>query len=152
MQTPNVAVPPLPPPALTTNTPIKMTKESRVPAGKEAYYNSRFSDPRKEAHGTSTPKSVCLRMPAHGLYFCAVSTILTIWRMVIITSIRAVVAILVNILARRIYQHTVARRSTLTPALPQRNSPTRDVSPLVQFYPPLHRAKPMYTPSIMCTL
>ena len=53
-------------------------KKSGVPAGIEVYYNSRLSDPGKEAQGTSTPRPVCRRMPAHGLYFCAVSTILTV--------------------------------------------------------------------------
>jgi len=53
-------------------------KKSGVPAGIEVYYNSRSSDPGKEAQGTSTPRPVCRRMPAHGLYFCAVSTILTV--------------------------------------------------------------------------
>ena len=103
---------------LTLRWVTKMMKESGVPAGKEVYYNSRFSDPGKEAQDTSTPRSVCRRMPAHGLYFCAVSTIHTVWRMVIITSIRTVVAISVKILTRRIYQHTTAHRSALTPATP----------------------------------
>ena len=116
---------------LATSAPAKMLKETSVYAGKEAHYDSRCSNPGKEAQRTSTPRFVCRRIPAHGLYFCTVSTILTVWRMVIITSIRAVVAILVKILARRIYQHIVARRSALTPAAPQRNSPTQDVSPLV---------------------
>ena len=122
---------PLPTPALATNTPTKMMKESGVPAGREVYYNSRFSDPGKEAQGTSTPRPMCQRMSAHGPYFCPVSTIHTVWWMFIITSMRAMVAILFTILTRNIYQRTVPRRSALTPAAPQRNSPTQDVSPLV---------------------
>merc|ERR1712086_564291 len=100
-------------------------KESGVSAGEEVYYNSRFSDPGKEAQGTSTPRPVCRRMLAHGLYFCAVSTIHTVWWMFIITTMRAIVAILATILTRNICQHTVPQRSGLTPAAPQRNPPTQ---------------------------
>ena len=74
--------------------------------GKKEYYNSRCSDLGKEAQGTSTPKSVCWRVPTHGLYVCAVSTICTVVWMVSIPSICAVVAILATILMRSIYHGT----------------------------------------------
>ena len=111
--------------------PAKMLKEGRVPTGKEPYYNSRCSDPEKEAQGTSTPRSVCRRMPAHGLYFCAVSTLYTVWWMVNITPMHAVVAILATILMRSIYQRTVARTLILTPVAPHHYPPTQDLSSLL---------------------
>ena len=47
---------------------------------------------------------MCRRMPAHGLYFCVVGGIHTIWWMVISTAMPVVVAILGTILTWSIYE------------------------------------------------
>ena len=60
--------------------------------------------------------------------------------MVIITSMRVVVAVLATILMWSIYQRTITRRSTLTPVTPQRNPPTQDVPPLFVDIPPARGA------------
>ena len=91
---------------LATSAPAKMLKETSVYAGKEAHYDSRCSNPGKEAQRTSTPRFVCRRIPAHGLYFRAASASIK-------APIRAMVA---TILTRSVCHWTAARMAAL--ALP----------------------------------
>ena len=115
-----------------------MTKESGDPAGKVEYYNSRFSDAGKDAQGTSTPRSLCRRMPAHGLYFFAASVIhMCVSSAHLFMTLEASLRAILPIVASRIIYHcTATRRMALAPALPKPNSSTQDVPSCFVVMPP----------------
>ena len=138
LQTPIVAGAPLPPPALATSIPAKTRKERSVSARKEVYYNSRCSNPGKEVQSTPTPRSVCRRMPTHGLCFCAVSTMRSFAASPSINHYHhvTVVSIVASILTRGIY-HTLLPGGRHSPQrCPSVIPHTQDVPPVCVVLPP----------------